>query len=174
MDLLPVDDDDALRRIFALQFDLQEKILGQYVTGLTLTERIAYIKEMVLAATDELHELLGEVSWKSWASVDPYINRDRAVKEAVDVMHFVVNIMLTLGVSPEELLTRYVSKNAVNHKRQDDGYDGVSTKCAGCSRALEDITILETRDSDPEFETLYRCPCGEQLDADVAKRFITD
>jgi dimeric dUTPase (all-alpha-NTP-PPase superfamily) len=171
-DLMSVDMNDALRKIFGLQFNLQTKILGRIMSDMTLTERIEYIKENVLAATDELHELLNETSWKSWASGDPYINRDAAVKEGVDVLHFLVNLFLALDVSPEELLTRYAGKNKVNHNRQDNGYDAVSTKCASCGRALEDITIRETLTAD--YQVIYRCVCNEELPAELVKPFITD
>lgn len=142
MDLIPVEMNDALRKIFGLQLNLQTKIrsnAGQCpIDDQTVAQRIEAIKGNLFALEHELHELADEMKWKDWTAGPPYINRDAAVKEAIDALHFLVNIFLHLSVTPEELLTRYVYKNEVNAKRQDTGYDGVSTKCPDCGRAAED------------------------------------
>lgn len=174
-DLIPVPLDDALRKIFGLQFNLQTKIrarAGQCpIAEQTLEQRITAIVGNVFALEHEAHELVDEMKWKDWTAGPPYLNRDAAVKEAIDMLHFLVNIFLHLGATPEEVLTRYVRKNEVNHDRQDAGYDGVSTKCPRCDRALEDVAIREIGIPD---EVVYLCVCGQILPTDLAQRFITD
>lgn len=163
---------DALEQIFNLQRDLQRKINGYELSDQTITQRIDNIKLNVLACTDELHELLGEVSWKPWTQGEPYINRDAAVKEGVDALHFLVNLFLHLDVTPAELLERYTAKNRVNHARQETGYDGVTTKCPKCRRALEDLVISEIREFGGRL--IFICECGEHLDPAVAREFAAD
>ena len=163
---------DSLEKIFELQAELQRRINGYDLDDQSVTQRIENIKLNVLACTDELHELLNETSWKPWAKGEPFINRDAAVKEGVDALHFMVNLFLHLGVSPAELLHRYTEKNEVNHRRQESGYDGVSTKCPRCRRALEDLTITQIHAEDGRL--IFWCACGHELDPAVARAVSDD
>lgn len=167
---------DMLEQIFVMQAKLQRKIRGKLgqvpIANQTTEERVEGIKMNVFALEHELHELIDETSWKEWAEVEPFINRDLAVKEAIDALHFLVNIFLHLDVSPTELVERFTTKNAVNHARQDSGYDAVSTKCPSCRRALEDVVIHEIHG--PGGVSLYQCECGVRLPGDLVKPFITD
>lgn len=100
----------------------------------------------ILAATDELHEALQEVDWKPWLTVGrgAWHDRDAFVGELVDVLHFVANLLVLAGCDDLELSRRYAAKMSLNRRRQTDGYDGRSTKCSGCGRALDDDTTLCT------------------------------
>ena len=99
-------------------------------------ERAEFVRWNILAATDELHEALNEVGWKPWAT-DRYFNRDAFVGELIDVMHFIGNLLVTAGVTGEELSQRYHSKQQRNRYRQVVGYTGLE-KCPTCRRALDD------------------------------------
>lgn len=102
---------------------------------------IDFIHWNVTAATDELHELLGEIGWKPWAK-SRHINWDAARGEWIDAMHFMANLALILGLDDaNEIIERYLGKHKKNEQRQEDGYDGVSTKCPGCKRALDDNAV---------------------------------
>lgn len=105
-------------------------------------ERADFIRWNVLAATDELHEALGEVGWKPWAT-DRYFNRDAFVGELIDVMHFIANLLVTAGVTGDELSQKYHSKQSRNRYRQEVGYDGVNGKCPTCRRDFEDIKAAD-------------------------------
>ncbi len=102
--------------------------------------RIEFIKDMVLALTDELHEALGEVGWKPWAT-SKHINRDAYVGELVDAWHFFMNLLLVVGVSPDEFSVKYHAKLQKNYDRQQEGYDGIVGKCPGCKRAYDDEAV---------------------------------
>lgn len=142
---------DLLTDIFERQAALQRETYGQDLADLSTEEAISAIKTNVLAATDELHELLGETGWKPWAT-SRHINLDSARSELVDVLHFVVNLGLVLGMTPESLHTGYLAKRAKNVARQEAGYDGIATKCPGCKRALDDDGVLcEYEDGDGWF-----------------------
>jgi hypothetical protein len=101
-------------------------------------DRAEYVRWNVLALEDELHEALNEVGWKPWAT-DRYFNRDAFVGELIDVMHFVANLLVTAGVTGEELSQKYHSKQQRNRYRQEVGYTGVEGKCPTCRRDLDDI-----------------------------------
>lgn len=106
-------------------------------------ELTRYVTEMFNAAFLELAEAQQETPWKSWAMTE---NRVVAWQECagkvhgelVDVMFFIANILAALGVTDKGLHERYLAKMGVNEQRQEDGYDGVSTKCPFCRRALDE------------------------------------
>lgn len=93
----------------------------------------------VLATTDEMHEFLNEIGWKPWAT-SRHVNRDQAVGEIVDALHFIGNLLRMLNVTGRELTSRYKAKQLINLERQLAGYDGVSTKCPSCKRDLAEST----------------------------------
>ena len=107
--------------------DLQRTVYDTNPPGLTGRERAEYIRTNVLAATDELHEFLGEIQWKPWANEEGDIpHRDAAVIEIVDALHFVGNLLTMLNVTDEELSAVYQLKMHENWQRQAQagGYDG--------------------------------------------------
>lgn len=138
---------DRLVNMIAMQRGLQVHTFGFELDEMNEQERVDYIKENVLAMTDELHELLAETSWKPWAK-SVFLNEDKAMSELVDAWHFMMNIMIAIkpGHDPQiladEFTASYVKKREVNVKRQEDGYDGQSTKCPNCKRALDDINAM--------------------------------
>ena len=106
-----------------------------------LNNIIEYLRWNMLAIDDELAEVRKEISWKPWQHDDPYVNREAVVKECVDILHFVANIICAVGGTDEQLDEYYVNKMEVNRQRQLKGYkvkdDGV--KCGTCTRALDDF-----------------------------------
>lgn len=130
----------SLLALLRAQDDLQ-KTLGHDLQTMTVDERIDYIKEMTLAQFSEMNESLGEVGWKSWAT-SRHINTEAYLGELIDEFHFWMNRVLAIGMSPEDLAvavtSRYMTKRETNIRRHEEGYDGVSGKCAGCGRDLND------------------------------------
>lgn len=90
------------------------------------------------ALVSEASELLAEFGWKAWAQPRGWVNRENALKEAVDVAHFLANILCAIGVTDEEWVAAYQAKQEVNRQRQRDGYDGVAGKCPQCKRSYDD------------------------------------
>lgn len=127
--------------IFAQQEALQNR-LGYDFDEMTAAERVDYVRLNVLALTDELHEALQETTWKPWATYPDgpdgaFVDRDAYVKELIDALHFLLNLFLVGGASPDEVFDRYVEKNQVNHDRQNRGYVAIREKCGRCHRELE-------------------------------------
>lgn len=151
---------DLLQKLLDSQSELQRKMPSPHPTDLfnraqTADERfpdlpladgerkvaIDFMHWNVTATTDELHELLGEIGWKPWAK-SRHINLEAARGEWIDALHFMLNLALVLGLDDsDEIMRRYLAKREKNAKRQEEGYDGVSTKCPGCGRALDDEAV---------------------------------
>lgn len=117
---------------------------------MTDEERVVFIKDMYIALSNELNELIDEVpAWKPWVSREklaengkPLLNLEAARGEFIDIAHFWMNFALVLGLDAEDIQERYVAKRAKNSHRQELGYDGVSEKCPECKRALDDDAVL--------------------------------
>lgn len=160
----------ALTSMIELQRQLQTRSFGFDFEAMTEQERVEYLRWNVLALTDELHEILSETSWKPWAKTT-YIHDEKAFNELVDAFHFLMNLMLVIfptldsGRLAQELATRYAKKNAVNVKRSEMNYDGKTTKCDGCRRALDDPGMIHNLDG-VNFEC---ASCGFPIPPSIAK-----
>lgn len=157
-----------------MQYDLQTTAYGHELSTFTPERRVEFIKDMVLAATDELHEALNETSWKPWSSTFGEVADEAYFGELIDLWHFVMNLFLVAypGLPPEALAAaielRYAQKRKVNQKRQDEGYDGRSGKCYGCKRALDDPTT-GCGNIDPEDDTMWCDGVEDWFAADGSK-----
>lgn len=116
-----------LQEMIDLQAKLQSETYGKDISKLDTREKIEAYRINMMALQDELHEALNEMSWKPWAKAE-YFNDGRVQQELVDAWHFFMNLMIISGMDAEKLHLRYLAKRKVNIKRQEDGYDGVSTK----------------------------------------------
>lgn len=115
----------------------------------SLNALIEYIRWNMLAIDDELAEVRKAISWKPWQHDDPYADRKEIVKECVDVLHFVANILCAAGATDEELDNEYLAKMQKNADRQKRGYRVLDpgVKCARCFRALDDYDVSSCLDS---------------------------
>lgn len=120
---------DRLAAMFGIQESFQAS-LGIDLATDDLDERVALVKDNVLAATDELHEVLHETSWKPWATNKKF-NEAEVQAELVDVLCFVLNLCLVSGLTADRLNALYLQKMAVNFKRQELGYTD-QAKCRVC------------------------------------------
>ena len=71
-----------------------------------------------------LRELEGFKAWKTydWTIEEKQKHLANAKEEFVDVLHFIWNIALALGMDSDEIIRIYADKNTVNHTRQNTGY----------------------------------------------------
>lgn len=130
---------DRLTWMFHKQDELQRNTYGKSPLEMKDDEeRVQFIKDMVLAAEDELHEALAEVGWKPWAT-SRHINEEAFKGELVDLFHFFMNLCLVVKMTPQELHERYAEKRGRNIKRQQEGYDGIAGKCMICRRGFDDV-----------------------------------
>ena len=128
---------------------LQEEAYGfDYLEFNDDAALIAYIKDNWIADIAESAELLDEVTWKPWARDTPRVNRQLVLKEAIDKLHFIANIITACGFTDEELDEQYSAKMRLNRERQlrKGGYTtrGLDAdKCLSCRRALDDVGVSE-------------------------------
>lgn len=120
-------------------YALQRDVYGHVLPMQPNTDELAdYAQVNLFAAIDEVMEMAGEVGWKPWAEPRGWIRPQHVMKEAVDVLHFIANVLCAAGISDEEFWEAYRAKQATNSRRQELGYDGVSGKCPGCRRSYDD------------------------------------
>lgn len=100
-----------------------------------------YVTENYAAAVIELGELMQEVGWKPWSTPRGWANREAALGELVDVLHFLANLAVALDVREDELWNRYRAKQNVNRARQRSGYDAREGKCPRCHRSYDDLGV---------------------------------
>ena len=104
---------------------------------------VEYMRWNMLAIDDELAEMRQAISWKPWQHDEPYADREEIIKEAVDVLHFVANIIVAAGGTDELLDRLYLEKMEKNKKRQIEGYKVKTSgvKCSLCYRAIDDVGV---------------------------------
>ncbi len=134
---------DRLEEMVSRQLDLQRH-LGYDFTKMTMQERLAYIREMYMAIIKELGEALDETTWKPWATGEPHIHTEKYLSELNDVWQLLCNMWFVAlpdcdGVDVALMMSSIHEKKVrVNRTRRDNAYDGWSTKCPTCRRALDD------------------------------------
>lgn len=130
---------DMLQNVFEGQAYFQG-LLGQDYARMDTQELANYIKDQVLALTDEAHEALAEVSWKPWAK-DQFVNHAPLGGEAADILCFLVNICLAVGLTADQFYALWREKATRNIARQQKagGYSQVDGKCPTCRRAIDDL-----------------------------------
>lgn len=79
-----------------------------------------YVREVILCATDELHEVLAEVHWKPWKEARGIKDVARYRSEMADVMHFVLDLYLAAGLTGEDIVMDYMTKHYTNMERTTD------------------------------------------------------
>lgn len=125
---------DWLKETRQLQIDSY----GNDPTEITGEARDLYLMWNNFAAIKELGEASDEHSWKPWSKTKGELNRKNFIKEQVDVLHFIANMLLAAQCTDEELDEIYQAKMEVNRQRMANDYDNTN-KCVSCRRALDDV-----------------------------------
>lgn len=169
-----MDGGDPFKAWLELQLRLQRETFGVDPPALSGRERAEYIRWNALAVVSELDEFLQEVQWKPWAQDEGLImNPIRAEAELVDMLHFVGNLLLAIGAEPDSLWRAYQAKHEVNQRRQTEGYDGVTGKCANCRR---DLSETGTTSADVELyegatvAVILCAGCGAIVDSPILRK----
>ena len=123
--LVDITNGNPLQNMLNLQWLFQARLSQMPVMP---EERTQYVMNNMLYTEAEGHEFLREIegfkSWKhyDWSAEEKEEHYKAALEEFVDMLHFVLNIALAMGFSADAIYESYVSKNIVNHRRQDNGY----------------------------------------------------
>jgi dimeric dUTPase (all-alpha-NTP-PPase superfamily) len=108
---------DRLESIFTLQRGLSNMMdLSRYPK-----DKEGKVSALCTAIIHEAVELQMTTNWKWWKKPVPF-NESHAREELIDIWHFVVQVSLELGLTPDDILKEYKRKNEINRERQKNGY----------------------------------------------------
>ena len=135
---------DMLRNMWNSQIDFQSlldnsfhtlvsgnssSVMGSHDFGdnpsITSEERAKRLSYNILALHAELTETLEWLPWKNWKTYPaPFAHTDvvEAQYEAIDCLHFLINIMALLGMTPDMVYDGFMRKQQENRNRQERGY----------------------------------------------------
>jgi len=82
------------------------------------------LQEFLACISSECEEIREWTHWKSWKKYKDPIDLDEIRLEFIDILHFVLEAMIYLGMKPEDVYRYYVSKMRENQDRQKRGYSG--------------------------------------------------
>lgn len=138
--------ENTLADVMNLQKNIQETVYGfdfEKMQAGSLKEMREFWDWNYHAIQDELREAfdalggvkdgIGNGVWKPWKKSHKQIteltyngmseNDKKELKmELIDMQHFLFNMMLSVGMTPEEFFNYYYSKNKENRERQKRGY----------------------------------------------------
>lgn len=80
------------------------------------------VKEALLALVVETIEVLNELNWKPWKKEKKKVNKEKLKEEVVDCLHFLLEIIILIGMTEEEIIERYFEKRKRNIERVRGGY----------------------------------------------------
>ena len=108
---------DRLEHIFGLQRGLADAMRpGRYPEG--AEERVSALCTAIIHEAVELQRTTNWKWWKTPAEFDAAAARE----ELIDVLHFVVQASIELGLTPDDIVEEYERKNEINRERQRSGY----------------------------------------------------
>ena len=138
---------NSLEDLYSLQAETQQMYFKKQgrkpFSEMNIGDVIDFLMVTNHAIIDELHEMVdavggiedgvGNAAWKPWKSANPEIRQKKLsdlspgdLKELkmewIDVMHFVFNAGLAIGVTSDEFYNYYLSKNEENWDRQKNNY----------------------------------------------------
>lgn len=128
----PPDGFDPIESQRTLQQLIHEKNGGLYLDrpAVKMGELADRITAQDLNIRQEMAELIDGLPWKPWSTrhrearaepMDPELTVELKF-EVIDVFHFVLNLAIALGMSWDEFMTIYHTKQIENRARQERGY----------------------------------------------------
>lgn len=111
-----------LKHIFELQHKFGKKFTD--FGNLSEEDKNAKTLEFIDHCIEELIEMRREIpSRKHWSSKkDDPVDKGKLKDEYVDVLHFFISLALINEWTAEDVYNAYLSKNNINHQRQETGY----------------------------------------------------
>lgn len=113
-------------------YDMQHKLNIEILYNLKKRDLECSLKEVlnktIVALVSEIGEFSNEIrTFKFWSTKPDlfdaeYKNREKALSEYADVMHFFLSLGLFCGFTVEEIEQAYLKKNDENFQRQKEGY----------------------------------------------------
>ena len=108
---------DKLDYIFQMQKDLEK-----YVTTSRYPKKLEdKISSLSVAIIHEAVELQRLTNWKWWKKPVDF-DLTLAKEELIDILHFVIQVSIELGMSPSQILEEFSKKHSINKQRQKTNY----------------------------------------------------
>lgn len=107
---------DILETVFKLQKDLTTITSARYPE--VKEERISALATAIIHEAVEVQRL---TNWKWWKNPTEF-DDVQARQEVIDLWHFLIQMSIELGMTPNEILDEYLRENRVNKERQQKGY----------------------------------------------------
>lgn len=102
-----------------------QKAMGYDFSSMSPEEKLQALRDYTVALMMEQAEMLEEVSWKPWRTIEsqkPNPNIRKVALEWVDNLFFLVNQSGCLGLTPDDILLAFETKLAANYVRITSGY----------------------------------------------------
>ena len=129
-------DGNWLQHMLASQNEFQSSLSGNFNDLALSEERLTaqsdsplqdFAQAMsynILASHAELTELLEWIPWKNWKTYGPMTEEQvmEARYEAIDILHFLFNMMMLLGMDAQMIYDLFMRKQQENRNRQKRGY----------------------------------------------------
>ena len=121
---------DRLQEIFTLREEFMREIAdkrgayGTWPVDISQKKSQQLVREVTLKGVEEIFEALGELkNWKNHRlSEDTSFNRELFLEEMVDSFNYFTAALILLGVDSEEFFEAFLKKDAIIHKRLEEGY----------------------------------------------------
>lgn len=121
---------DRLQEIFTLREEFMCEIAdkrgayGTWPVDISQKKSQQLVREVTLKGVEEIFEALGELkNWKNHRlSEDTSFNRELFLEEMVDSFNYFTAALILLGVDSEEFFEAFLKKDAIIHKRLEEGY----------------------------------------------------
>jgi len=97
---------------------------GSWPVDISQKKSQQLVREVTLKGVEEIFEALGELkNWKNHRlSEDTSFNRELFLEEMVDSFNYFTAALILLGVDSEEFFKAFLKKDAIIHKRLEEGY----------------------------------------------------
>lgn len=121
---------DRLQEIFTLREEFMREIAdkrgayGSWPVDISQKKSQQLVREVTLKGVEEIFEALGELkNWKNHRlSENTSFNRELFLEEMVDSFNYFTAALILLGVDSEEFFEAFLKKDAIIHKRLEEGY----------------------------------------------------
>lgn len=119
---------DMLTEMYNKQFNLQKKLgtIDKFNESQAMKQQ--FINQMILALHEEAVEIMRETAYKNpdyvpfgWKKHQEF-NNEKFQEEIIDIIHFVLNLAIVSGMSPNEIFNKYMEKNKENANRKENNY----------------------------------------------------
>jgi len=116
-----LDEQRRLMKVIGVRLGLKELIEHNWDND----TKTKWLLKMLDCLHSEIEEFRDGLKWKHWKEYKDYSFEKELPElkyEAVDMLHFLLEIFIFLEMTPTEIGKYYLSKNQQNQERQANGY----------------------------------------------------